>query len=256
MPVVLDNDVGDRAALYLWSGSAWVKARSDADGHFQIDVLSSALPTGAATAANQLTEITALQLIDDLRNALGSVNTDDLQVDVKTSALPTGAATAANQSTMITALQLIDDLRNALASVGADELRMADPRERAPLMVTALYVAGAVAPHAATSRWSYTVPAGKKARVEWVYAGLIQDAVATAAGYAEASVRYTPSGGTVTRLTDAIKINLALGSEGHVGAGLDLMMLAGDNLNAITNDANTGGTILYLVSAKVTEYDA
>lgn len=37
-----------------------------------------------ATEAKQDTEITALQLIDDLRNALGSVNTDDLQVDVKT----------------------------------------------------------------------------------------------------------------------------------------------------------------------------
>jgi len=40
--------------------------------------------TGFATSANQTTMITALQLIDDLRAALGSVNTDDLQVDVKT----------------------------------------------------------------------------------------------------------------------------------------------------------------------------
>ena len=37
-----------------------------------------------ATEAKQDTQITALQLIDDLRNALGSVNTDDLQTDVKT----------------------------------------------------------------------------------------------------------------------------------------------------------------------------
>lgn len=40
--------------------------------------------SGAATEAKQDTEITALQLIDDLRNTLGSVNTDDLQIDVKT----------------------------------------------------------------------------------------------------------------------------------------------------------------------------
>jgi len=39
---------------------------------------------GAATEAKQDTQITALQLIDDLRNALGSVNLDDLQIDVKT----------------------------------------------------------------------------------------------------------------------------------------------------------------------------
>jgi len=90
----------------------------------QVDVKSSALPTGAATSDNQTTMITALQLIDDLRNALGSVNTDDLQVDVKSSALPTGAATSNNQTTMITALQLIDDLRNALGSVNTDDLQV------------------------------------------------------------------------------------------------------------------------------------
>jgi len=42
------------------------------------------ITSGAAIEAKQDTQITALQLIDDLRNALGSVNTDDLQIDVKT----------------------------------------------------------------------------------------------------------------------------------------------------------------------------
>lgn len=65
--------------------------------------------TGFATSANQTTMITALQLIDDLRNALGSVNTDDLQVDVKTSALPTDAATETTLGAIKTALQIIDD---------------------------------------------------------------------------------------------------------------------------------------------------
>lgn len=86
----------------------------------------------AGTLAKLLTDaLTALQLIDDLRNALGSVNTDDLQVDVKTSALPTGAATqttladilakldvalstralesGGNLAAAVTALQTIDD---------------------------------------------------------------------------------------------------------------------------------------------------
>ena len=71
----------------------------DSEGREKVvaDIDATVLPTGAATAANQATEITALQLIDDLRNALGSVDTDDLQVDVKTSALPTGAATCAGR---------------------------------------------------------------------------------------------------------------------------------------------------------------
>ena len=52
----------------------------DVDGHPQVDVLTSALPTGAATSAKQDTMITALQLIDDLRAALASVATDKLKV--------------------------------------------------------------------------------------------------------------------------------------------------------------------------------
>ena len=37
----------------------------DTDGHLQVDILSSGLPSGGATAANQATMITALQLIDN-----------------------------------------------------------------------------------------------------------------------------------------------------------------------------------------------
>ena len=37
----------------------------DSDGHLQVDILSSGLPSGGATAANQATMITALQLKDD-----------------------------------------------------------------------------------------------------------------------------------------------------------------------------------------------
>ena len=54
----------------------------DSDGHLQVDVLSNPLPTDAATATNQATMITALQLIDDLRNALDAVQSDRLNVNV------------------------------------------------------------------------------------------------------------------------------------------------------------------------------
>lgn len=68
---------------WFWNGTLWVKGLCDAAGHQQVDVLTSGLPAGGATAALQLSQLLSLQLIDDLRNALGSVNTDDLQVDVK-----------------------------------------------------------------------------------------------------------------------------------------------------------------------------
>jgi hypothetical protein len=95
----------------------WYAVLGDADGHIIIEVSEIALPTGAATSAKQDTMITALQLIDDLRNALGAVATDYLQVLVTSSALPTGAATSINQvsintgvNNLLTELQLKADL--------------------------------------------------------------------------------------------------------------------------------------------------
>lgn len=61
-----------------------LKLKADLTETQPVSAASLPLPAGAGTSANQTTMITALQLIDDLRNALGSVNTDDLQVDVKT----------------------------------------------------------------------------------------------------------------------------------------------------------------------------
>lgn len=88
-------------------------------------VTSSALPTGAATAALQTTGNSSLSSIDaGIPNALGAATTansmpvniaSDQTVPVSAASLPlpSGAATAANQSTEITSLQLIDDIPHA-----------------------------------------------------------------------------------------------------------------------------------------------
>jgi len=80
MPEVLPTHVPAPRCVIGWDGTAYRAFAVDASGHIQADVLSSTLPAGAATAAHQLTMITALQLIDDLRNALQSVATDRLKV--------------------------------------------------------------------------------------------------------------------------------------------------------------------------------
>lgn len=108
--------------IWGWDTNTWRQLIADVAGHLQIDVVTSGLPAGGATAANQATMITALQLIDDLQRALSSIGLDQIDTVVRSSVLPTGAATSANQATAITALQLIDDLTNALDSVGTDEL--------------------------------------------------------------------------------------------------------------------------------------
>ena len=146
-------------------------------------VKTCALPTGAATSANQSTEITALQKIDDLQGALTSVNLDALlvepglcagshlfiaedadghpQVDVLTSALPTGAATSANQTTEITALQLIDDLRAALASVATDQLKVKGQDQLISYKSQVLYKYEFTATTAVMFVTSGAVPAGE-----------------------------------------------------------------------------------------------
>lgn len=84
----------------------------------QVDVVTSALPSGASTAANQSTIIghldgvetlltaiqTAVQLIDD------AISGTEMQVDVVTSALPSGAATEATLGSIKTAVELIDNM--------------------------------------------------------------------------------------------------------------------------------------------------
>ncbi len=71
----------------------------DSAGHLQVDILSTALATGAATSGKQDTMITALQLIDDLRNALNTVATQQLRVDIISLFIP---STIANGRTVVT----------------------------------------------------------------------------------------------------------------------------------------------------------
>lgn len=66
--------------IWGWCVNQWKRLVCDAAGHLQIDVVTSGLPAGGATAANQATMITALELVDDLRAALNSVATDELDV--------------------------------------------------------------------------------------------------------------------------------------------------------------------------------
>ena len=100
MPNVKGDTIGRIYTLLAYDGTDFIPVTVDSDGHLQMDNLSPVDVSALATHAKQDTMITALQTIDDLAGALGSVNTDDIQVDVKTSGLPTGAATESTLSTM------------------------------------------------------------------------------------------------------------------------------------------------------------
>jgi hypothetical protein len=79
-----------------------------AGSEMQVDVVTSALPSGASTSANQATANTALAAIQAAVEILdNTVAGNELQVDVLSSALPSGASTSAKQDTAQTALDAI-----------------------------------------------------------------------------------------------------------------------------------------------------
>jgi len=79
MPEVLGSPPSPRTALF-WNGTQWQWALVDVAGHLQIDTVTSALPLGAATAANQIIINTTVGLVALIRNALQTVDTDRLIV--------------------------------------------------------------------------------------------------------------------------------------------------------------------------------
>lgn len=92
-----------------------------------IDVLSSALPTGAATSALQTSSEALLTTIDADTSALaGTVAGTELQVDVLTSALPAGAATSALQTSSEAILTTIDADTSTLAGTVAGSEQQVD----------------------------------------------------------------------------------------------------------------------------------
>ena len=82
----------------------------DGDGHQQVDVLSSALPSGASTSALQTTGNTSLATIaGDTTSLDGKVTACNTgAVVISSSALPSGASTSALQGTGNTSLASID----------------------------------------------------------------------------------------------------------------------------------------------------
>jgi hypothetical protein len=89
-PVIVDvnlDEADDSVAVFGYDGTVNRAIKTDASGELQVDILSSALPTGAATETTLNAIKTAVELIDN------TVSGNELQVDIVSSALPSGAAT-------------------------------------------------------------------------------------------------------------------------------------------------------------------
>ena len=106
--------------LWGWDTANWRKVLVDAAGHLQVDVLSSALPTGAATAANQ---VITHGYIDGLEGLLGAglpVAFDTGALKVREQNWPADPATGGRQDVQTDVMSLIRILLNARLPITLD----------------------------------------------------------------------------------------------------------------------------------------
>lgn len=82
-PTIEGTGHGKPVMIFWHNGTAWIVPLVDAAGHPQVDIISSALPSDAATETTLDAIKTAVELIDDLRGALDSVGTDEIRVEGK-----------------------------------------------------------------------------------------------------------------------------------------------------------------------------
>ena len=80
MPEIQPDDIPNPVCVIGWDGTRYRAFAVDAAGHLQLDVVTSGLPAGAATAAHQVTQNAALATIASIADALQSVATDRLIV--------------------------------------------------------------------------------------------------------------------------------------------------------------------------------
>lgn len=117
------------------------------------------------------------------------------------------------------------------------------------------YEASGVAPHTQATRWTYTVPDQKKACVELMLVSVDRETATTVLGTAQASIYYQTKDGVTGNLTLVSIISDTVGEKERQVLGLSVMLLEGDTIQGLTVDNSTGGTVGYIVNAKITEFD-
>jgi len=128
--------------------------------------------------------------------------------------------------------------------------------DRNPLTRWQTYIGSNVGPHAETTRWTYTVPAGKKATVELTYLYVRRASAPTTASQISVDVKFTPSGGSAATVVRAETFTAVTTDVISITNPIAMFLGVGDVLAVTSSDASTGGTVNYILTAKITEFDA
>lgn len=127
--------------------------------------------------------------------------------------------------------------------------------DRSPLTIGLLYQDNGIPPHAQTQRVTYTAPANRKALLEASTTICLRLTAAAPVGLVRMSIAGTYDGATGAWQPAAIMLDNAVGALGGFSQSQQSILQPGNNVRGFTEDQSTGGTVQYIVTAKLTEYD-
>jgi len=119
-----------------------------------------------------------------------------------------------------------------------------------------VYAAATVAPHGATTRATYTVPAATRAILESCHVSFCVDVLQTAIGLSDARVTVTPdSGGLHTALGCLAGVAITVGSRQSDAGATAVILNTGNVVTIVTEDAATGGSKRFDATAEIYEFN-
>ncbi|MGE0136104.1 MAG: hypothetical protein AB7L91_19060 [Dehalococcoidia bacterium] len=126
--------------------------------------------------------------------------------------------------------------------------------DRNPSSMSLYYNGVGVAPHGSTTRGSYTVPSGKRARVEFAASRVVRASEAAAAGTIESQTGYQ-LGANGTAIAFVRTTTNTVGDFAHDAKAAGVTLVPGDMALLSTSDGSTGGTVNYNLSERILEFD-
>lgn len=113
----------------------------------------------------------------------------------------------------------------------------------------------ALPPHGATNRWSYTVPVGKAAYIESLYAYMVRQTAPGANVYSECYCVALLNGVTTDKFFDLVFNGAVPFTPAYINQTSFGFMRPGDVLFGTSQSSDTGGANTYGIAFKGTQFD-
>jgi hypothetical protein len=121
------------------------------------------------------------------------------------------------------------------------------------IVIENVYAANNVAPHAATTRWTYTTPASRIAQCTDAFCSIIRSAAPSAAGVTINSVR--SGAASPSYILCVQEITVVVGVQNKQNVGTNIIRSPAQKITCVTRDLSTDGTYDYVATATVMQYN-